>query len=210
MNITGYHVRRATVDDLPILRTMWEKAEFPAEDLEPTFTQFQVVETPEGEIHAAIGLKLEKQQGLIHSDLFVKPDLENLLFPMIWQRLQSLAKNHGLFRLWTQLRHPYLLNCGFKEASPKLLEKLPAGFGNPQALWLSLSLRDENVSAVSIEKEFEAFAAAQKEETERLMKQARFLRTLAYVLVVIFSGILIAVGINIFRKGPLRKRGGLR
>ena len=38
------HIRRATVDDLPALRSLWAAARLPADELENRLTEFQVVE----------------------------------------------------------------------------------------------------------------------------------------------------------------------
>lgn len=195
MDVTGYKVRRATVDDLPILRAMWEKAEFPSEDLERVLTQFQVAEGAEGVVHAALAFTVDKQQGLVHSDMFVRQELENLLYPLFWARIQSLAKYHSINRLWTLVRHPFLLDQGFKEASARQLEKLPGPFGNPQAHWLTLSLRDETVSALTIEKELELFARSQQENNARIMRQAKTLKIAALVFAVVVAvGIAVAAG----------------
>lgn len=178
----NYQQRRATLEDLPELRSLWHNARLPVEDLEKRFTEFQVVTAPEGGIIGAVGLQLQKQHGLVHSEAFTDPALAVEVRPLLWQRIFAVAKNNGLLRLWTLPTASFYREQGFIDVDEALRAKLPEGFGNPAADWVSLKLKDDSQAAVSLEKEFEVFAMAQKQESERMITQAKALRIFAYGL----------------------------
>ena len=50
MTPPNHRVRRATLDDLPALKPLWESMRFSVEDLEKRLTEFQVAENAQGEI----------------------------------------------------------------------------------------------------------------------------------------------------------------
>src|SRR5437868_107167 len=106
MTAADFRVRRATVDDLPALRELWQKANFAPMDLEKRFTEVQIAETQDGKIAGALGLKIERLHGQVHSEIVVDPAHESPLREALWQRIQILSRNHGLFRLWTQSASP--------------------------------------------------------------------------------------------------------
>ncbi|MCX6904373.1 MAG: hypothetical protein NTW03_13020, partial [Verrucomicrobia bacterium] len=104
--MTRFQVRRATVEDLPQLRPLWQAADLPVEGLEKRFTEFQVAQTDQGEIVAAIGLQISEGQGRLHSEAIGWFDSADQLRAQIWPRLQSVARNQGLSRLWTSFDAP--------------------------------------------------------------------------------------------------------
>src|SRR5262249_8699755 len=79
---------------------------------------------------------------------------------------------------------------GFASPAPETAAKVPAAFiGNP-APWNVLQLRDEAAMAPSIEKEFAVFREMQKEETDRLFRQARVMKLVAGVVLLIGVSLL--------------------
>lgn len=184
MNASNHQMRRATLDDLVELRRLWQQAGFAAQDLEKRLTEFQIVETADGILLGSIGLKLEDQQGQIHSEAYRRPELAEELRPRLWERIQSVSRNHGLHRLWTLEKTAFWSSQAFQEADEHALCKLPRSFGEPRAGWLTLLLRAESVAGLSLEREFELFQQAQKETSERVLRQARALRILAVVIAV--------------------------
>jgi len=202
MNPPEYIVRRATVDDLDGLKQLWEWARLQVLDLESRFTEFQLVVSNEGDLAGALGLHIEGKQGKLHSVAFTRPEQEDQFHALLWERLQTVARNHGLARLWTQEKSPFWRQAGFAQASPELQKKLPPGFGDAQGHWLTLQLKEETLAALSIEQEFELFQAAQKEETERLARLGRSLKNIVMALV----GIALVIGlfflVRVFIKNP--------
>ena len=192
MNEPGYNLRRATVDDLPGLKLLWERARLQVLDLEKRLTDFQLLVSDAGDLIGAIGLHIEGKQGQVHSEAFAQPEQDAQFRDQVWERIQVVARNHGLVRLWTREAAPFWQQqAGFGEASAELVEKLPASFGDAAGRWLMLQLREENLSALSLEHEFELFQAGQKQETEKLMQMGRKLK-----FVTMFSlGVVLLIGL---------------
>jgi N-acetylglutamate synthase-like GNAT family acetyltransferase len=187
-----YQSRRATLEDLPELRSLWHSARLPLDDLEKRFTEFQVVTASEGNIVGAVGLQIQKQQGLIHSETFTSPEVAPEIRPLLWQRILTVAKNNGLHRLWVLPVASFYRDHGFTDVDENLRARLPETFGNPAADWVSLKLKDESQNAALIEKEFEIFAMSQKQESERLISQAKSFRVLAYgLLFLVLAGVAV-------------------
>ncbi len=184
----SYQPRRATLEDLPELRSLWDSARLPLDDLEKRFTEFQVVTSPEGNIVGTVGLHVQKQHGLVHSEAFANPELAVEVRPLLWQRILAVAKNNGLIRLWTLPTASFYREHGFVDVDDAQRAKLPEGFGNPAVDWVTLKLKDDSLAAVSMEKEFEVFAMAQKEESQRMLDQAKTLRLIAYGMLFLALG----------------------
>lgn len=196
-----YQARRATLEDLPSLRSLWHNARLPSDDLEKKFTEFQVVAGADGNILAAVGLQLLKQHGYIHSETFADPQLALELRPLLWQRIMAVSKNNGLLRLWTLPTASFYREQGFVDVDEALRQKVPTEFGNPGADWISLKLKDDAV--ISAEREFEIFAMAQREESERMMSQAQSLRLVAYALLFLA---MIGVAVLAFVYSRIRRK----
>ena len=191
MNEPQYSLRRATVDDLSGLKVLWERATLQVLDLEKRLTDFQLVVSNAGDLIGAIGLHIEGKQGQVHSEAFAQPEQGVEFRNQVWERIQVLARNHGLVRLWTRESAPFWLEqAGFTEASPELVEKRPASFGGSPGRWLMLQLREDNATVLSIEREFELFQVSQKQETEKLMQLGRTLK----VVTMVVLGVVLLVG----------------
>jgi len=209
MDPAEYTLRRATVDDLVGLRILWERAHLQVFDLEKRLTEFQIAVSSTGDLMGAIGLRIDGKQGLIHSEALTQPEDEDSFRQLLWERIQIVARNHGLVRLWTEEPAPFWTHRGFQAVdSETIKKKLPAGFGDAGKPWLALQLREESVAALSLEHEFEIFQAAQKEGSDRLMRQAQKMKTVAYVLLAIailaaafFLGRIIIKDPSIFTGG---------
>lgn len=200
-----YHLRRANMEDLPALRELWQRENLPAAELEPRFTEFQLALAADGSLAGALGLHQQNLQGLIHSEAFAEPAQAVRIRPLLWTRIQMFAKNNGLHRLWTLPVASFYREQGMTDIDDALRAKLPEGFGNPMADWVTLRLRDEQSPAVKAEKEFELFSLLQKEANEKSLKQAQALRVMAYGLFALALLGLIALA-EIYRRLSKRKR----
>jgi N-acetylglutamate synthase-like GNAT family acetyltransferase len=199
VNAPPYVVRRATVDDLGGLKALWERASLQVLELERRLTEFQLIVRDGGEVLGAVALQLAGKQGLLHSEAFAQPEHEDELRPRLWERLQTVARNHGLVRLWTQEQSPFWHQAGFIEADLELQKKLPTGFGNAHQRWWTLQLKEETAGALSIEQEFELFQQAQKAGTEQMLAQAHKLKTVAYVIAVVVLVFTVVAGLYVAR-----------
>ncbi len=181
---------------------IWEGMKLPAEDLAKRVTEFQVAENKEGELLGAIGLQIAQRQGLVHSEGFSDFGLSEHLRPLLWDRLQAVATNHGLLRLWTAEQAPFWSHCGLQKPDAEALEKLPAQWRGASASWLTLKLKDDVEEVISAEKEFALFMESEKQRSHRAMQQAKVLKTIA---TFIAFGLLVLVAIGayfVFTKSP--------
>src|SRR3954471_18069499 len=150
-----------------VLADLWKSMRFPVEDLSKRVTEFQVAESADGRLIGAVGLQIAEKQGRIHSEGFTDFAHADQLRPMLWERIQSIATNHGLLRLWTREEAPFWSRCGLVKADDEALAKLPAIWRNDSGGWLTLKLRDDLATLISVDKEFALFMQSEKERTNR-------------------------------------------
>jgi hypothetical protein len=175
---------------------------FPADILARRITEFQLAESADGQVLGAVGLQIAQKQGLIHSEAFNDFSVSDQLRPLIWERLQAVATNHGLLRLWTLEQAPFWNHCGLQKADVETLQKLPEAWQSLSGSWLTLKLREDVMEIISAEKEFALFMESEKQRTQRAIQQARFLKLIATLLAFGLL-VLVALGaIYIFRKNP--------
>ncbi len=201
MTTPDLQVRRATIEDLPKLMALWEAEGLPSESLSKRFKEFQVVETNGGDLRGTLGLQIVGMEGCLHSEAFALPEEADPMRDHLLQRMQIIMKNHGLFRVWTQLATPFYHANGFLDVGDELRSKLPEAFAGDDRPWLCLKLKDEPVAAaLSLDQEFELFKTAEKEQREKMYRQAKTLRTVAAVIIVgVILLILGSVAFYFFR-----------
>jgi len=199
-----YRVRRATVDDLQSLTALWEAMHFPAAELEPRLTEFQVVEAPDGKLLGALALEISGRHGLLHREAFSDFALADALRHSLWERMQSVAKNHGLVRIWTKETAPFWCHSGLHAASPEELKKLPEVWTALPGDWLTIQFRDEEAVEASLDKEFVKFREAAKEQTEQALQRAKILKYGATFMAIILAAVVCAISIYM-----LKNRGNI-
>jgi N-acetylglutamate synthase-like GNAT family acetyltransferase len=187
----GYLIRRATTDDLEQLKAVWAAAALPAAELEKQFTEFQVAESADGHIVGAVALQVAGSDGKIHSETFADFALSDALRPLLWQRLEIVARNHGLFRLWTAETAPFWKKAAGFASAPG---PPPEAFAPARGEWLSLRLKDEGADPNLLEAQFNLFREAERARREKLLQRAA---------VVKLAGTVIAVLLFIFSMGVL-------
>ena len=195
---TQPQVRRATIDDLAKLAPLWRAEGLQAHDLEKRFKEFQLVEGPGGEVLGAVGLQIGGQEGRLHSEAFAHPEHADELRPKLWERVQMIANNHGLLRVWTQLESPFWHHIGFNTASGDLAARLPSAFVGDQRPWTFYLLRAEGAAVVSLDKEFAMFREAERERTEKIFRQAKVLKLIAALIAVAVLGLVIFWAVMFF------------
>lgn len=200
MNDSQFKVRRATVDDLPQLSQLLSASLLPTGVLEKRFTEFQVVENPDGALLAALGLQIAGRHGKVHSESFSDFALTDTLRPMLWERLQSVATNHQLVRLWTRETAPFWKqSAGFVAAEADVRTKIPAAFGPANEPWLTLKLKEDLETVLSADKEFAMFMESEKARTEEVFAHAKMLKGFAYVLAIILFLFVVAASVYVFK-----------
>lgn len=187
-----FQVRRATVDDLPRLKTLWATMQFAVADLERQLTDFQVAVDEAGLVVGAVGFQMAQRHALLHHEAFEDFSLADYARPALWTRIQNLAGNHGLVRIWTREHSPFWTHNGFQPATADALERLPAPWDRTHPDWLTIKLKDEE-SLASLDKEFALFVESEKQQRGQLLGQAKTLRTLL-ITGIIFVALLFLAG----------------
>jgi len=175
---------------------------FATEALAKRVTEFQVAEDAHGKILGAVGLQMAERQGRIHSEGFTDFGVAEQLRPVFWDRLQAVATNHGLLRLWTEEKAPFWTHSGLLKPDADALEKLPASWRHPSADWLTLKLKEDLAEVISADREFSLFMEAEKARTARAFQQARILKFVATFIAFILLVAVVAGAFFVLRKNP--------
>ena len=206
MSFPTYRVRRATLDDLPPLAALWGTMKFGVDELARRVTDFQVVESAQGTLLGAAGLQVAERQGLVHSEGFTDFALADALRPLLWERLQAVARNQGLLRLWTQEQAPFWSHCGLVKADSEALEKLPAPWRALPAAWRTLKLRDDLDTIVSADKAFAVFVESERRQTARMLRRAKVVKAFVVLLAFLFLALMVAATLYLlWRNRQLRR-----
>ena len=198
MSVTTYRVRRAVLDDLAVLKPLWESMRLPVPDLEKRLTEFQVAENSEGKVVGGVGCQIVERYAKIHSEAYSDFAIADSVRPHLWERLQAVARNHGIARFWTQEQSPFWKQHGLQPATSEILKKLPPSWGSGDSQWLTLSLKDEE-SIVSLEKEFAMYMQAEKQRTAQAFRHARTLKLIATLLAILFAIFVVYAVIVLLR-----------
>jgi N-acetylglutamate synthase-like GNAT family acetyltransferase len=192
VSVPELQARRATVDDLPALRTFWEAAGAPVAQWEKRITEFQILQR-DGAIVGSLGLRLAGLHSCVYGEALREPD--DVLRAALWERVSSIARNHGLVRLWTLQPAEFWAGAGFVPADSEVLQKLPPVFQSEGATWRTLKLKDE-LTTPPVD-EFAIFKEAARAESEKVMRQAKILKVIALV-VALAVGLLIVFAVLVW------------
>lgn len=174
-------IRRATIDDLPALRDIWQSMQQPADELEKRLKEFQVVENSRGQVVGAIGIQISGQYALLHNEGFSDFSVADDARQLFWDRLQTLASNHGVFRVWTLETSPFWTRWGFQPAIPEIRDRLPEPWKALEGKWLTLELKNEDAVKAALETRFAGFLDAEKSQTARVNERAKTLKTIVTI-----------------------------
>ena len=181
MSSTKLRIRRANTDDFPGLRSLWNSAGLPADELEKQLTEFQVIESADGQIAGAAGFQIVRQHARLHSEAYPDYSVADAARQLIWERLQVIASHHGVFRVWTQEISPFWRSCGFRIVITESLVQLPEEWKRFEGKWYALQLKNETALA-TLEKELASFRESEKQRSTQTLEQARTLRTIITVI----------------------------
>jgi N-acetylglutamate synthase-like GNAT family acetyltransferase len=205
MSSSPLHIRRATVDDLPALRSLWLAAHLPAEELEGRLTEFQVVEA-DGVFAGALGVQILRQHARLHSEDYADFSVADAARERFWERVQKLAANLGVFRVWTQETSPFWLRWGFQPANVETLARLPDEWKNLEGRWLTLELKSEDAINAALKSQLGDFLAAEKQQTAHVAEQARKIRTSLTIIFFAIGFISIAFAVWLLLHRPTTGR----
>jgi N-acetylglutamate synthase-like GNAT family acetyltransferase len=192
----GLRVRRATLDDLVVLRTIWLSMRLPADELEKRLKEFQVVENADGNVLGAIGIQFSKQHALLFGEGYSDFSVADAARELFWERIETLAANHGIFRIWTQETSPFWTRWGFQPANVEILLRLPEEWKASEGKWFTLELKNEAAVTAALENKFAGFMDAEKKQTARVSEKARALKT--FITVAGFTIGILCIGIAIY------------
>lgn len=199
MSSLKFQIRRATVDDLPRLKELWTTMLIPAADLERQLTDFQVAVDDSGHVIGGLAFQMSHRQACIHSEVFEDFSLAEYARPALLARIQTLAANHGLVRLWTREQSPFWSRNGFQPATEEALEKMPSTWDRFIGAWLTLKLKDDDVIA-SLDKEFALFVETEKQQREQLLTQAKVVKTVILTIVILIAFGILAAAVWVYIK----------
>ena len=195
-------IRRATLDDLPALRSLWEVARLPVDELEGRLTEFHVVLSG-GSFAGGIGLQIVRQHARIHSEDYADFSVADPARELFWDRFQKLASNHGVFRVWTQETSPFWTHWGFQPANAELLGRLPDEWKAFEGRWLTLELKNEEAINEALKTQFTGFRDTEKKHTERIAAHGRTIRVFFTVIFFVLGIIGIALAVYLLFRHPL-------
>jgi len=201
----GLHVRRATLDDLAALRTIWLSMRLRADELEKRFKDFQVVADVDGNVLGTVGIQFSKQHALLYGEGFSDFSVADDARQLFWRRFEALASNHGVFRMWTQETSPFWTRWGFQPANPEILSRLPEEWKTSEGKWFTFELKNEEAVKAALENKFAGFMDAEKKQTARVAEKARTLKII--IIVVGFTIGISCIGIAIYlfiHRSPLQ------
>jgi N-acetylglutamate synthase-like GNAT family acetyltransferase len=189
------NIRRATAEDLDALKVIWSSMRLPAEDLGRRLTEFQVVEVG-GQVAGAIGFQIVRSAALLHSEGYADYSVADAARNLFWQRIQALASNHGVFRLWTQENSPFWLRWGFQPADDEALARLPDEWKSAGEKWFTLELKNEAVITAALKNQFAGFMDDEKKRTAQVSAQARTINTV--ITIAGFAIGILGIGFAIY------------
>jgi hypothetical protein len=193
--------RRATVDDLPQLVSLWRAEQWPAEALEKRLPEFQVVCDEAGRLVAALGVQLSGTQALLHSESIARAELSDTVRELLWNRVEVIVRNNGLERLWTQLPFTFWKEKGFEPVPPDGLASLPAAFPPLEKPWFAKTLRAALANA-TLDKEWAHLKALQQQEAERMKARVQWMKRAALIVTVIVFGLVVVWAVTLLSVGP--------
>ena len=205
MNPAPLQIRRATVDDLPALKALWLAARLPVDEYENRLTEFQVV-VADGVFAGAFGVQVVRDQMRFYAEDFIDFAVADAARELFWERLQKLAANHGVFRVWTQETSPFWTRWGLQPANAETLARLPEEWKALDGRWLTLALKNEEVIKAALGNQFAGFMDAEKKQTAEVAARARQIRTVFTVICFAIGLICFAIAVYLLLHHPLASR----
>lgn len=203
MESPQWTARRATLDDLRALESLWQRLGLPWEQLEQYLTEFQVVPAEDGSLRAAIGLLVEGQEALMHTEAIPADEPEpDELRQALWRRLQVVARNQGVVRVWTQEDAPYWAASGFSAASEGVLAEAKASFIPQNSDWRVFPLTDPDRTSKIIQEQMAIWQATRERESNDFMSTIRNVRNGAFLIAGGIIILLFVMAFYIFSKKP--------
>lgn len=182
MDPTPISARRAAVEDLAALQALWLEAGMPWEQLGSFLNEFQVTTDDDGLITGAIGLLIEGDQALLHSEVVRAGTDADLSRSALWRRIQIVARNQGVQRIWTQEDADYWKTSGFTPVPPPLADRAQVSFVKSADSWLACDLMDPERAKTMIQEQLALLEAERMQEAAAFQQRVRTFRAFAILL----------------------------
>jgi N-acetylglutamate synthase-like GNAT family acetyltransferase len=197
-----FSARRATSEDLPVLEALWQQTGLPWDQLHGFLNEFQVATDESGGLAGAIGLLIEGSQALLHTEA-VRADVEaDAVRSSLWRRVQIVARNQGVQRIWTQEDAPYWLASGFAAATPMAVQQNRASFLDPAAAWFAFDLMDPARAQGLINEQLAILEAERMQSAESFQSRVRAFRIFAILMALLILGVCLWLLFRIFHARP--------
>jgi len=198
--------RRATIEDLGELESLWVEAGLPALELGKFLTEFHVVTDPEGHILHAIGLLVEGDQALLHSEalsasglLTVDPDACRAA---LWKRLRILSRNQGISRIWTREDAEYWRISGYQSVPESQFPQEVPSFVQREEGWWSYQSPDPIQSDLQVKREMALWQTQREQEKQNFQQRVKAFRAVALGLIVVLIVLSVAFVVKLAQVRP--------
>jgi hypothetical protein len=159
-----------------------------------------------GQFAGGIGVQIVRQHVRFYAEDYADFAIADAARKLFWERIQTLAANHGVFRVWTQETSPFWTHWGFQPANAETLERLPDEWKSSEGGWLSLELKNEDAIQSALKNQFSGFMDEEKKQTAAVAAKARKIRTFFTVVFFAIGIIGFAIAIYMFLHRPLAVR----
>lgn len=194
MQSSSLESRRATVEDLGLLEILWTESGLPATELGRFLTEFQVVTDDAGRILHAIGLMVEGDQALLHSEaLATTPDVDpDACRAALWKRLRIIARNQGISRIWTQEDAEYWRASGYQPVPMAQLPPELPSFVQREEGWWAYRSPDPTQADQLLKRELALWKTQREQETQSFQQRVKVFRVVAMGLFGLSLILLVA------------------
>lgn len=198
--------RRATIEDLGELESLWVEAGLPALELGKFLTEFHVVTDPEGRILHAIGLLVEGDQALLHSEALSASGLLNVdpdaCRAALWKRLRILSRNQGISRIWTREDAEYWRISGYQSVPESQFPPELPSFVQREEGWWSYQSPDPTQSDLQVKREMALWQTQRDQEKLAFQQRVKAFRAVALGLVALVIILSVAFLLAVAKVRP--------
>ncbi len=196
-SLDQYKFRRANIDDLEVLSSLWERHDFDPILLEQRLTEFHIAEDESGELQAAVGIKVVDRQGLIHHECWSSGMTLHLRKELAVHAL-NVCETMQVWRIWTCLKDTHWEEMGFDAAPQEIMDQLPPGFGDWRETWKFQKIKDDLASNTNLARQFEILKIENDESNVRLKKTGQIMKFAGYFIVTCIVIAVIFAAVSFF------------
>lgn len=163
----------------------------PWEELGGFISEFQMTVDEDGLLTGAIGLLIEGNQALLHSEAIRAGADPDLARSALWRRVQTVARHQGVHRVWTQEDADYWRTSGFSPVPPPLVDRVQASFLKSADSWTACDLMDPERAKAAVNEQLAILEAERMREADEFQGKVRIFRAFALLLAfIVLAGCL--------------------